>query len=83
MPALGAHFGVEQLRVINDFTALALPALGNAGLLTIGRVNASSDNTPNTVPFCDQRTAWLGHWPGRVWLGAGQPRGARAEPATV
>ena len=37
--------------MINDFTALALPALGNADWLTIGRVNAGSDDTPNTVPF--------------------------------
>ena len=51
MPALGAHFGVEQLRAINDFTALALRAAGNADWLTIGRVNAGSDDTLNTVPF--------------------------------
>ena len=37
--------------MINDFTALALPALCNAGLLTIGRVNASFNDTSNTVPF--------------------------------
>ena len=73
MAALGAHLGVEQLRVINDFTALALPALGNADLLTIGRVNAGFDDTPNTEPFATNAL----HYPGceptaaasvRLWL---------------
>ena len=58
--ALGAHLGVEQLRVINHFTALALPALGNADLLTIGRVNAGFDDTPNTEPFATNAL----HYPG-------------------
>ena len=55
MAALGAQLGVEQLRVIKDFTAL-----GNADLLTIGRVDAGFDDTPNTVPFATNAL----HYPG-------------------
>ncbi len=47
--ALAKQLGVEQLRVINDFTALALalPALGSADLLAIGDVDANFYDAPN------------------------------------
>ena len=51
--ALGAHLGVEQLRVINDFTALALalPALGSADLLAIGGEDNAPTDSLNTATF--------------------------------